>query len=69
MLYMKEQRPTVRPAIRLQGSGAVSAFLGLSVSVAFLWPVCVYTSMLSDREVPPRSDRLIVLSVVHSGDL
>lgn len=36
MLFMKEQRPNVRPAIGLQGSGAVSAFLGLAVSVALL---------------------------------
>lgn len=36
MLFMKEQRPNVRPAISLQGSGAVSAFLGLVVSVALL---------------------------------
>ncbi|CAF94530.1 unnamed protein product [Tetraodon nigroviridis] len=28
MLFMKEQRPTVRPSIRCQGSGAVNAFLG-----------------------------------------
>ncbi|CAF98272.1 unnamed protein product [Tetraodon nigroviridis] len=30
MLFMKKQRPTVRPTIRLQGSGVVSAFLGLA---------------------------------------
>lgn len=39
MLFMKEQRPTVRPAIRCQGSGAVNAFLGTVVRV--LLPICI----------------------------
>lgn len=33
MLFMKEKRSTVRPSIRVQGSGVVNAFLGSVVSV------------------------------------
>lgn len=44
MLFMKEQRPTVRPAIRCQGSGAVNAFLGTVVRVlSFKCDLCLNT--------------------------
>lgn len=45
MLFMKEQRPTVRPAIRCQGSGAVNAFLGTVVRV-LSWFVFKYLQRL-----------------------
>lgn len=37
MLFMKEQRPTVSPAIRWKGSGVVNAFLATVVSVLRVW--------------------------------
>lgn len=48
MLFMKDKRSSVRPSIRVQGSGAVNAFLGSVVSVQLL---CVYLLMLSEEEI------------------
>lgn len=47
MLFMKEQRPTIAPELRKQGSGPVNAVLGTMVTVLCISVKLKYTHIIN----------------------